>query len=66
MNFAKVEPNATSKPMVNGSASTSMAAFDAIKRFEGPAKGMIFSRKEVNRTPKSSYKVANYSSAFSV
>ena len=57
--MAHAEPKETRKPMVNGSASTSKAAFDAIKRFEGPAKGIILRTKEVKRIPKSSYKPAN-------
>jgi hypothetical protein len=50
MNFAEAEPNATTVPMVNGSTSmAAIAAFDAMKRFDGPAKGIMFKRKDVTR-----------------
>ena len=50
MNFAEADPTATAIPMVKGSKSTAtIAALEAMKRFEGPAKGMMFRRKEVTR-----------------
>ena len=45
--------------MVNGSASISKAALEAIRRFEGLAKGIMFRTNEVSRTLKSSYNAAN-------
>ena len=59
MNFAEAEPKATSKPIVTGSASTIKAEFEAIRRFDGPAKGMRFKTNEVSRIPRSSYKATN-------
>lgn len=59
MSLAEAEPNATRKPSVKASESTSMAALLAISRFEGPAKGIRFSKKEVSRTPNSSKREAN-------
>ncbi len=48
MNFAEAEPNATATPMVKGSTSmAAIAALEAMKRFDGPAKGMMFRRKDV-------------------
>jgi hypothetical protein len=39
--------------MVKGSAlATRRAALEAMNRFDGPAKGMMFSRKEVTRMPR--------------
>ena len=52
--MAEAEPRATRKPIVKGSELTSKAAFEAIKRFDGPVKGIMFRRKEVSRTPSSS------------
>ena len=50
MNLAEAEPTATRNPMVKGSAPvTRRAAFEAMNRFDGPAKGIMFSRKEVTR-----------------
>ena len=64
MNFATVEPKATRRPIVSGSASKIIAAFDAIRRFEGPAKGIMFRINEVSRMLQSSYKAANYLAPF--
>jgi len=53
MNLAEAEPKAMRNPMVKGSAlATRRAAFEAMNRFDGPAKGMMFSRKEVSRMPR--------------
>jgi hypothetical protein len=53
MLFAKAEPKATRNPTatsVAGSASTMLkAAVEAMKRFEGPAKGIRLSPKELNK-----------------
>ena len=64
MSLAEVEPNATRRPRVKASEPTSMAALEAMSRFEGPANGIRFSKKEVSRTPKSSKIDANLFSAF--
>ena len=54
MLFANAAPNAARKPMatsVVGSGETSSnAALDAMKKFEGPANGIMLSPNEVNRT----------------
>lgn len=53
MNLADAEPEATRNPMVKGSAlATRRAALEAMNRFDGPANGMIFNRKEVARMPR--------------
>ena len=54
MFFANAAPIATRKPIatkVVGSVELrTNAAFEAIKRFEGPANGIKFNPKEVSRT----------------
>ena len=54
MLFANAAPTATRKPMatkVVGSVELrTNAAFEAMKRFEGPANGIMLSPKEVSRT----------------
>ena len=52
MNLAEAEPRATRKPMVMGSTSTNIAALEAIRRLDGPAKGMMFRAKENPRMPR--------------
>src|SRR4030042_4062826 len=53
MNLADADPMATNNPIVNGSTLVILIAIlDAIKRFEGPAKGIMFRRKEVRRIPR--------------
>lgn len=59
MNFAAAEPKATRNPIVKGSESMSKAALDAMRRFDGPAKGMRFRIKEEARRLRSSYHIAN-------
>lgn len=54
MSFAQVAPKATGMPMLNGSAFTNIAAFEAIRRFDGDAKGIMFMPKETSSTPSSS------------
>jgi hypothetical protein len=54
MNFAEADPNATANPIVNGSALVTAAAFEAMKRFDGPAKGIMLSRKDVVRMVRTS------------
>lgn len=49
MNLAEAEPRATRKPMVMGSTSTRIAVLEAIRRLDGPAKGMMFRAKESPR-----------------
>ena len=50
MNFAEAEPTATAVPMVKRSTSiAAIAALEAMKRFEGPAKGIMLRRKDVTR-----------------
>jgi hypothetical protein len=41
-------------PVLSGSAFTSSAAFEAIKRLDGDAKGIKFMPKEASRTPSNS------------
>jgi hypothetical protein len=53
MNLAEADPMATNNPIVNGSMLVILSAiFDAMKRFEGPANGIMFRRKEVKRIPR--------------
>ncbi len=47
--------------MTSGSASVSNEKFEPIKRFDGPAKGIMFKKNEVNRMLSRSNGVANYS-----
>ena len=54
MNFAVAAPKATTKPMLTGSAVPTNAALEAMKRLDGPAKGMRFNPKEVSRIVRSS------------
>jgi len=54
MNFAEADPNATANPIVKGSALVTTAAFEAMKRFDGPAKGIMLSRKDVVRMVRTS------------
>jgi hypothetical protein len=49
MNLAEAEPNATKKPMVKGSTSTIIAVLEAMKRLDGPAKGIMLKAKETPR-----------------
>lgn len=54
MLFADAAPNATRNPTatkVVGSVEVSIsAAFEAMKRFDGPANGIMLSPKDVSRT----------------
>ncbi len=54
MLFANAAPKATKVPMANRVVGSvvlrSNAAFEAMKRFEGPAKGIRLKPKEVSRT----------------
>ena len=54
MNLAVAAPTATKKPMLTGSAVPSSAALEAIRRLDGPAKGMRFKANEVARIVRSS------------
>jgi hypothetical protein len=58
MLFANAAPKATRKPIatkVAGSATPKIRAkFEAMKRFEGPAKGMRLNPKELSKTTSSS------------
>lgn len=63
MNFAEAAPKATSKPIVNGSTCEFIAIVDAISRFDGPANGIKFRKKELDAMLKMSTKDANISSA---
>lgn len=54
MNFAEADPNATTNPIVKGSTFVTAAALEAMKRFDGPAKGIMLSRKDVVRIVRTS------------
>jgi hypothetical protein len=51
MLLATVAPKATRKPSENGSDCTVRATVEAMKRFDGPAKGMRFTKKDPTNTP---------------
>lgn len=61
MSFAEVEPRATRLPMISGSVPVSSEKFEPIRRFDGPANGIMFKKNEVNRMLSRSNGVANYS-----
>lgn len=67
MLFANVAPNATRKPrtakVVGSPAPKIRAEFEAMKRFEGLAKGMRLSPKELSKTTSSSMNDAILSSS---
>jgi hypothetical protein len=54
MLFAVVAPRATRKPIAKGSDRTANANVEAMKRLEGPAKGIRFIKKDPIRTPRNS------------
>ena len=49
MNFAVADPVATMIPTMYGSTLANTAAFDAISRFDGPAKGIMLNKKDETR-----------------
>jgi hypothetical protein len=54
MLFANAAPKATRKPIATRVAGSAVlrisAAFEAMKRFDGPANGIMLNPKEVSRT----------------
>ena len=63
MILANAEPSATRRPtmmrLIGSVAPIRRALFEAMKRFEGPAKGIRLNPKEKSRTVNSSTKDAN-------